>query len=910
MRSIPPDPFILVDGSSYLFRAYHALPPLTTSSGQPTGAIYGVINMLRKIISQYHPSKMAVVFDSKEKNFRHALYTPYKANRVVMPEDLQRQIEPLYAIIRGMGLPLIMIPGIEADDIIGSLAIQAKKQGLFTLISTGDKDFTQLVDNDIFLMNTMTDELFDRNKVIEKFEVPPEKMIDYLALIGDTVDNVPGVPKVGRKTAVKWLETYGDLKTIIAHADQIPGKVGENLRATLEQLPLFQTLVTIKIDVSVGDLVNDLKPKDPDRAALENLFGQLEFKNWLKMLGDHKPTSPEIQDVSQPLKSNDNNTQKQEYETITTGSHFEKWIKRLEKAALFALDTETTSLEYMSAEIVGVSFAIGAGEAAYIPLQHDYEGAPPQLSREMVLGRLKPLLEDKNRLKVGQNLKFDLEVLANHGIRLQGIAFDTMLESYILGSTLNRHDLDTLAKKYLHYDTVRFEDIAGKGAKQITFNQVPIEKASFYAAEDADVTLKLHQVLWPKLQDLPKQKTVFETIEIPLIPVLASMERCGVLIDPVALSKQSALLETRLAECETQIYTLAGHEFNINSPKQLQEVLFNELKLPILEKTPLGQPSTAESVLQELSEEYPLPSIILEYRSLGKLKSTYIDKLPEQINPQTGRVHTSYHQAVTATGRLSSTDPNLQNIPVRTVEGRKIRSAFIAPPGYKIVSADYSQIELRIMAHLSQDPMLLKAFTLGDDIHKNTASTVFGVPLDKVTTEQRRHAKAINFGLMYGMSAFGLGKQLGINNEAAQAYMTQYFACFPKVKQFMESMRQSAAKQGYVETLFGRRLYLPDLQSPRMALRRAAERAAINAPMQGTNADLIKLSMIEIHNTLLTNPNIRMIMQVHDELVFEIAEDLVGSATKQIKSIMENRVSLSVALHVGIGVGNNWDEAH
>lgn len=896
MAGIPPNPFILVDGSSYLFRAYHALPPLSTSKGQPTGAIFGVVNMLRKLLAEYQPTLMAVVFDSKEKNFRHVRYPEYKANRIMMPDALQQQIELLYAVIKAMGIPLIMMPGVEADDIIGTLAIQAKAAGLFTLISTGDKDFAQLVDEHIFLINTMTNSIFDRNKVIQKFEVAPEQIIDYLTLIGDTVDNIPGVAKVGPKTAVKWLQQYGSLEAIIQHAEEIPGKVGENLRHCLENLPLFKELITIQLNVPVSCEPHLLKLRASNVVALRALYTELEFKTWLKNLEETEAS------IAKAISR---------YEMILTKPDFERWLERLKKAELIALDTETTSLDYMLAEIVGVSMAITPGEAVYIPLAHDYEGAPKQLPRAWVLEQLKALLEGEKHLKVGHNLKYDIEVLANHGIHLQGIAFDTMLESYVLDSTGSRHDMDTLAQKHLNYKTVSFEEVAGKGIKQLTFNQVPLEKAGFYAAEDADIALKLHNQFWPLLQKYPKQKAVFETIEMPLVPVLARMESTGVLIDARALTKQSKGLSERLKGLEKDIHDLAGQAFNINSPKQLQAILFKDLKLPVLEKTPTGQPSTAESVLQELADTYEFPKLVLEFRSLTKLKSTYTDRLPEQINPKTGRVHTSYHQAITATGRLSSTDPNLQNIPVRSVEGRRVRSAFIAPPHYKIIAADYSQIELRIMAHLSQDPGLHEAFVVGDDIHKSTAAAVYDIPIEQVTSEQRRNAKIINFGLMYGMSAFGLAKQLSIKREEAEKEVARYFTCFPRVKSFIEEIRQKSIEQGFVETVLGRRLYLPDLQSPYAASRRAAERAAINAPMQGTNADIIKLAMIRLDQWILKDKmKIRMIMQVHDELVFEVADDILIEAAQKIREIMETVMTLSVPLSVGIGMGNNWDEAH
>lgn len=910
MSKIPDNPLILVDGSSYLFRAYHALPPLTTSKGQPTGAIFGVVNMLRKLIAEYNPKRMAVIFDSKEKNFRHALFSPYKANRVMMPEELQQQIAPLHRIIEAMGLPLVIMPGIEADDIIGSLAMIAKKHGLFTLISTGDKDFAQLVDEDIFLINTMSNDILDRNRIIEKFEVPPEQIIDYLALIGDTVDNIPGIPKVGPKTAIKWLQTYGSLQGVVDNANDVAGKIGENLRDNLHHIPLYKELVTIKLDVPLAFTPEDLLLKPADPAALKDIFVELELKSWLKELDktdNGKESEVLVSDKTETLESLDPIA----YETILTEAQFEAWLKKLKEAKQFVIDTETTSLDYMEAQIVGLSFAVNPNEAAYLPLMHDYIGAPQQLEREHVLQRIKPLLEDKNHLKIGHNLKYDLEVLANHDIHLQGIGFDTMLESYVLNSTGSRHDMDTLSEKHLNYKTLSFEDVAGKGVKQLTFNQVPIDKASFYAAEDADVTLKLHNIFWPQLSESPKQKEVFENMEMPLVPILGEMERRGVLIDCQKLMTQSQELAKSLQVLETEIYQMAGQNFNINSPKQLQEILYTELKLPILEKTPTGQPSTAESVMQELALEFPLPKLILGYRSLSKLKSTYTDKLPEQRDLNTGRVHTSYHQAVTATGRLSSSDPNLQNIPIRTEEGRKIRSAFIAPVGYKIVAADYSQIELRIMAHLSQDPALLKAFNNGEDIHKSTAATVYNIPLDEVTATQRRNAKIINFGLMYGMSGFGLAKQLGMDRKEADKEITRYFTHFPSVKIFMEDICRKAVEQGYVETLLGRRLYLPDIKSRNAGSRRAAERAAINAPMQGTNADIIKLSMIKIDQWLKENNlNAYMIMQVHDELVFEVSEKEIDIVTTGVKEIMENIIRLSIPLQVGIGVGNNWDEAH
>ncbi len=909
---IPKNPLILVDGSSYLFRAYHALPPLSTASGQPTGAIVGVINMLKKLITHYNPSKIAIVFDAKGKNFRHELYAPYKANRAVMPTDLALQIEPLKAVIEAMGLPLITVPGVEADDVIGTLAAMAKVEGHFVLVSSGDKDFVQLIDPQLVVVNTMTDQVLDTDAVLKKFEIHPNQMVDYLTLIGDTVDNIPGVPSVGPKTAVKWLKSYETLDSIIAHVSDISGKVGESLRATLPQLPLFRSLVTIQTDVVLDYTIEDCMFKRPDKEALEKLLTELECINLLKHLSFFKEETIDqktLQTTSVFIE--EKASSHQNYETILSQEHFEQWCKRLEDSELFAFDTETNSLDYMVAQIIGLSFAITPHQAAYVPLMHDYEGAPVQLNREAVLERLRPLLENEHKAKVGHNLKYDKEVLANHGITLRGVRFDTMLESYVLGSTLSRHNLEMLAKKYLQADTISFEDLAGKGKKQLTFNQIEIEKAALYAAEDADLTLQLHHHFWPRLQASQDEKTVFEKIEMPLIPVLVAMERGGVLVDAQALALQGVDLEKQLQGYADRIYTLAGKEFNIDSPLQLQSVLYEDLKLPIFQKTPGGQPSTAEAVLEKLAENFELPGIILHYRSLAKLLSTYVHRLPEQMNVKTGRVHTSYHQAVTGTGRLSSSHPNLQNIPIRTPEGRQIRSAFIAPAGYKIVSADYSQIELRILAHLSQDPGLLQAFSLGDDIHRNTAAAVWNVPLESVTPEQRRSAKAINFGLMYGMSAFGLSKQLGIQLDVAQLQVDRYFDCFSGVKQFMAQVVAEGVAQGYVQTIKGRRLYLPDLKSPNVIARRAAERAAVNAPMQGSNADIIKLAMIEMDRVIQDKPeSIRMIMQVHDELVFEVLDADVPQATEQIRRIMEDVCTLSVPLKVDIGVGNNWDEAH
>ncbi len=890
-------PLILVDGSSYLYRAFHAMPSLTNSKGFPTGAIYGVANMLRKLLADHDPEYMAVVFDAKGKTFRDDLYDKYKANRPEMPSDLVLQIEPIHAVIRAMGIPILMIDGVEADDVIGTLAKDTESHHMKTLISTGDKDLAQLVDKHITLVNTMTNTLLDPPAVNEKFGIPPELIVDYLALVGDSVDNIPGVPQVGPKTAVKWLQQYGSLDEIITHADKITGKVGENLRGCLTQLPLARQLATIKLDVNLPLKLPDLQRQSPNKDALIKLYKDLEFKTWLADLLEHST-------AEQNQKKHD------AYETILTEAQLDTWMTALSKADLFAVDTETTSLDYMEARIVGLSFAIQPSKAMYIPLAHDYPDAPSQLNRESVLKKLKPLLENSQLKKIGHNIKYDMEVLANHDIQLQGIAYDTMLESYITDSTSNTHDMDSLALKYLGWRTIHYEDVAGKGAKQISFNQVHIEPAATYAAEDADVTLQLHQTLWPKLTKEPGLKHVFENIEMPLIPVLARMERQGVLIDCQKLQKQSAELEKRLSELEQEAHRTAGASFNLNSPKQLQEVLFTTLALPVLQKTPTGQPSTAESVLQELALEYDFPRLIMEYRSLSKLITTYTKKLPEQIHSGTGRIHTSYNQTGAATGRLSSSDPNLQNIPVRTEEGRRIRQAFIAPPGHKLISADYSQIELRIMAHISNDPTLLNAFERNLDVHQATAAEVFGIPLDQVTSDQRRSAKAINFGLIYGMSAFGLTRQLGIDRQAAEEYINRYFTRYPLVKAYMENTRALAHDKGYVETLSGRRLYLPDINSSQIPRQKAAERTAINAPLQGTAADIIKQAMIQIDHWLQTGSvQAKMIMQVHDELVFEVAEADVNAVIEKIRHYMMNTVTLKVPLLVSIGSGDNWDAA-
>ncbi len=898
-------PFVLIDGSSYLYRAFHAMPPLTNSKGQATGAVYGVINMLKKLLNEYSPEHMAVIFDAKGKTFRDDMYAQYKANRPPMPDDLRSQIEPLHAIIKAMGLPMLIIEGVEADDVIGTLSTQATQLNINTLISTGDKDMAQLVNQHVALINTMNNVYSDINGVKDKFGVAPERIIDYLALIGDTSDNVPGVPKVGPKTAVKWLTQYGSLDNIIEHADEIKGKVGESLRASLEQIPLSRQLVTIKCDVELPSGPNELTLGDPDIDALKTLYADMEFKSWLAETLSNKQTSKQ--------ESQDDNATRAtgQYSCISTEADFNYLLKQLNAAEIFSFDSETTSLDYTVAEIVGVSFSIHPGEAVYIPVAHSYEDAPSQLSRDFVLGKLKPLLEDPNKKKLGQNLKYDMNVLANHGINLCGIAYDTMLESYVLDSTASRHDMDSLALKYLGHQNIKFEDVAGKGKKQITFDQVSIEEATPYASEDADIALQLHQKLWPELKKIPSLTKLFNEIELPLVSVLSRIERNGVLIDAQMLATQSQELDTRMEEIKKDCYDIAGEEFNLASPKQIQEILFNKQKLPVLQKTPKGQPSTAEAVLQELAYDYPLPKLILEHRGLSKLKSTYTDRLPEQISPKTGRVHTSYHQAVASTGRLSSSDPNLQNIPSRNAEGRRVRQAFIAPKGCKIVAADYSQIELRILAHISEDKGLLKAFANKEDIHRATAAEVFSTSLDKVTTEQRRSAKAINFGLVYGMSAFGLAKQLGTSRNTAQEYVDRYFERYPGVKAFMDLTREQAHETGYVETVFGRRLYLPEINSKNHQRRQYAERTAINAPMQGTAADIIKLAMIKCDQWLFENElNIKMIMQVHDELVFEVPENQLDTILETIPGLMTKVASLKVPLEVDVGVGINWDEAH
>ena len=896
---------LLVDGSSYLYRAYHALPPLNNSSGQATGAIYGVVNMLRTLLREYHPDYLAVIFDAKGKTFRDALYEQYKANRPPMPPELQTQIKPLNDIVRAMGLPCLIVEGVEADDVIGTLATQAAAEHINTLISTGDKDMAQLVNDRITLINTMSNKRLDMRGVVEKFGVQPGQIIDYLALIGDSSDNIPGIPGVGPKTAAKWLNSYHTLDNIIAHAQEIKGKIGERLRAHLDQLPLARQLATIKRDVGLDLGPRDLSHQPQDRETLRTLFQELEFRRWLEAL---QANPSDEQDAA---ATNDSATNRAAYDTVLTEKDLTRWLKHLQTSELFAFDTETTSLCPLDAEIVGVSFAIAAGKAAYVPLSHDYPDAPRQLARAAVLEKLRPLLEDPDKPKVGQNLKYDMAVLKNYDIHLQGAAFDTMLESYVLDSTATQHNMDALAQKYLGYHTIHYEDVAGKGAKQLPFNQIAIAQAAPYAAEDADITLRLHQQLWPRLAGEEGLCHVFEAIEIPLVPVLAQMEGHGVLIDADLLHGFSAELAGRMAEIQQQAHALAGQDFNLGSPQQIQEILYGKLGLPVIAKTPKGQPSTAESVLQELALDYPLPQLILDYRGLSKLKSTYADKLPRQIHPRTGRVHTSYHQAVTATGRLSSSKPNLQNIPIRTADGRRIRQAFIAPPGYRIVAADYSQIELRILAHLSGDPGLTHAFQQGLDIHRATAAEIFSISPEAVTPAQRRNAKAINFGLIYGMSAFGLGRQLGIGREEAQAYMDLYFARYPEVRKFMDQIREQARRQSYVETLFGRRLYLPEINSRNHQRRQYAERAAINAPMQGTAADMIKRAMLMCAAWLEDSDcDAKMTMQVHDELVFEVAQRDQAQLEKQVAHHMSKAAALNVPLIVDVGAGDNWDEAH
>jgi DNA polymerase-1 len=887
----------LVDGSSYLYRAFHALPNLTNSAGEPTGALLGVANMLRRLLKDAESDNIAVVFDAKGPTFRHEMYAEYKANRPPMPLELRQQVEPIHEIVRLLGLPLIQVEGVEADDVIGTLANRAAEKKMDCVISTGDKDMAQLVNDHVSLVNTMTDTSMDADGVVQKFGVTPEQIVDYLALTGDKADNIPGVEKCGPKTAAKWLNAWSDLEGVMANAADMKGKIGEYLREALETLPLSRDLATIRGDLDLEEDVSQLKRKPVDEGALREFLQHNEFNSWLRELGTDEAAGPAKVEPK--------------YTTILDQASFNDWLEKLEQSELIAFDTETTSLDPMQADLVGLSFAIDAFEAIYIPVGHNYTGVPAQLDREAVLKALRPLLEGESPKKVGQHIKYDMNVLSRYNLAVEGVAFDTMLESYVLNSTGSRHDMDSLALKYLGHQTTHYEDIAGKGAKQISFSQVSIEDAGHYAAEDADITLRLHQHLWPRLQAEPALEKVLAEIEIPLIPVLARMEQAGVLIDGKILQRQSNELAKRMQELEVQAHEAAGQPFNLGSPKQLQQILFEKLELPVIRKTPKGQPSTAEDVLKELAVDYELPKLILENRSISKLKSTYTDKLPEQINPHTGRVHTSYHQAVAATGRLSSSDPNLQNIPIRTPQGRKIRTAFIAPPGSLILAADYSQIELRIMAHLSGDKGLLKAFHDGVDVHRATAGEVFDTDYENVSDDQRRAAKAINFGLMYGMSAFGLGRQLDISRPEAQEYMDTYFSRYPGVRTFMEDTREQAREQGYVETLFGRRLYLPEINASNMMRRQGAERAAINAPMQGTAADIIKIAMIKVDKWLQTDkPGARLVMQVHDELVLEVEEEQLGPVSEAVIKHMSSAAKLDVPLVVDVGSGKDWDTAH
>ena len=932
MPTIAPNPLVLVDGSSYLYRAFHAFPPLTNSAGEPTGAMYGVLNMLKSLISQVQPSHIAVVFDAKGKTFRDEMFEQYKSHRPPMPDDLRKQIQPLHDIIHALGIPLLVIEGVEADDVIGTLAVAASKANQKVLISTGDKDMAQLVDDNIMLINTMNNTLLDREAVIEKYGIPPELIIDYLALMGDSADNIPGVAGVGEKTALGLLQGIGSMAEIYANLDKVAElpirgakKLGDKLLAEKEMADLSYRLATIKTDVALDITPEQLTLGASNNDQLTEYFGRYEFKRWLNevMNGTDSITNNNEQPTkinhyqATPALAQDNSDEalpaiqidRSRYETLLTEADLNRWVEKLKQAKLFALDTETDNLDYMAANLVGISFALENGEAAYLPLQLDYLGAPKTLEKTTALTLLKPILENPSIQKVGQNFKYNLTIFARNGIDVQGVAFDTMLESYVLNST-GRHNMDDLAKRYLGHQTISFEEIAGKGKNQLTFNQIPLEQAAEYAAEDADVTMKLQQVLWEKLSKEPTLEKLFKEMELPLLGVLSRMERRGVLIDSDALFLQSNEIANRLSELEEQAYVLAGQPFNLASTKQLQEILFDKLGLPVIQKTPKGAPSTNEEVLEELAFSHELPKVLVEHRGLSKLKSTYTDKLPQMVNPQTGRVHTSYHQAVTATGRLSSSDPNLQNIPIRNEEGRRIRQAFIAREGFTVVAADYSQIELRIMAHLSQDQGLINAFTQGKDIHRSTAAEIFGVSLDEVTSEQRRNAKAINFGLIYGMSAFGLSRQLGIGRADAQSYMDLYFKRYPGVQTFMHDIREKAKAQGYVETLFGRRLYLPDINSSNGMRRKAAERVAINAPMQGTAADIIKRAMIQLDQKLQNDPDIAMIMQVHDELVFEVRSEKVAFYSELIKTQMESAADLVVPLIVEVGQGTNWDEAH
>ena len=895
--------YVLVDGSSYLFRAYYALPDLRNSKGEATGAIRGVISMIKKLEKDFPESLVVVVFDAPGRTFRDDLYEDYKANRSSTPDDLKEQIQPIKDLVVAMGFPLICMEGVEADDVIGTYALLASKAGQTVIISTGDKDMAQLVNQSVTLVNTMTETMMDRDGVIEKFAVPPELIIDYLALMGDTVDNIPGVPKVGPKTAAKWLNEFGSLESLIDRAAEIKGKVGENLRNSLEQLPLSKALTTIKTDVEVPISLKDLKRDPADRDLLLKEFGRLEFKGWLAELEGDQIEG----ENAQPPQAIDEKS----YELITSIERLEEWVNRLSSVTFFAIDTETTSIDYMSAKLVGVSFAVGVGDAAYLPLAHDYVGVPAQVDFDKAIKALKPVLENESIAKVGQNLKYDLSILASYGLTLKGELYDTMMESYVLNSVATRHNMDALARHYLDIATTSFEDVAGKGASQLTFNQVPLDVARDYAAEDADVTYRLHQALWPLIEREPKLLHIFRDVEMPLVRVLSKIERQGALLDPGLLNKQSSELGRRIEELKDAAWSSAQEEFNLDSPKQLQEIFFEKQGLPVLKKTPGGKPSTAEPVLVDLARDYELPALILEYRGLAKLKSTYTDKLPKDINTDSGRVHTSYHQAVTATGRLSSSDPNLQNIPIKTAQGRKVRAAFVAPEGKKILAADYSQIELRIMGHLSGDDGLLQAFSEELDVHSFTASEVFNVEIQSVTEDQRRSAKAINFGLIYGMSAFGLAKQLDISRALAQDYIDSYFSRYPKVLDYMEQTKEQASKLGYVETVFGRRLYLPEINAKQIMRRQAAERTAINAPMQGTAADIIKKAMLEVDGWLgRTNVDCRMIMQVHDELVFEVAESDIDEVESEVENLMSQSASLDVPLTVSVGRGDNWEEAH
>jgi DNA polymerase I len=919
---------VLVDGSSYLYRAFHALPPLSNSRGEPTGAVLGVINMLNKMVKEESPERIAVVFDAPGRTFRDDLFDQYKAHRPPMPDELRSQLQPLLDAVQGMGLPLLRISGVEADDVIGTLAKRGVAAGFEVLISTGDKDMAQLVGPGIGLVNTMSNTRLDRDGVKLKFDVYPEQMIDYLALVGDSSDNIPGVSGVGPKTAAKWLKQYQTLDALIAKAAEITGKVGENLRAELPTLELSRKLATIDTNVTLDLSPEELQPKPADAARLREIYSRLELRMLLKTLDGGEAAAPSAASGAAAAMTAGATSAStvgdatastvptmpappRQYEMVTTQAQFDAWLGILREAPLFSFDTETDSLDYMQARIVGVSFAAEAGKAAYVPLAHDYPGAPDQLDRGRVLAALKPLLEDPAHRKLGHHLKYDMHVLANYGIQLEGHAYDSMLESYVLNSVATRHDMDSTALKYLGVNTIHFEDVAGKGAKQLTFNQVDVQRATDYSAEDADVTLQLHQALWPQICATPALKELYETVEQPLVPVLFRMERTGVLVDREQLKTQSGELAHRMLELEQAAHTAAGGAFNLDSPKQLQQILFERLKIPVMRKTPTGQPSTAEDVLEELAAEYPLPKLILEYRGIAKLKSTYTDKLPLEIDATTGRIHTSYHQAIAATGRLSSTDPNLQNIPIRTQEGRRIRQAFVAPPGRKLVAADYSQIELRIMAHLSGDESLLRAFAQDLDVHQATAAEVFAVPLEAVSADQRRSAKAINFGLIYGMSAFGLARQLGIPRGQAQAYVDLYFQRYPGVRRYMDETRRLAHENGYVETVFGRRLYLPDIESRNQAMRQYAERSAINAPMQGTAADIIKRAMIDVDAWLrASRVDACLIMQVHDELVLEAADAAVPQIVQELQTRMSRAAELKVPLRVDVGTGANWDEAH